>query len=53
MTIPIIIYRVKLGVIDGQPEVLYQGQGVDFSVVFDREDFILVQKNFDEISVVT
>jgi len=47
------VYRVKLGVVDGQPEVVYRGPGVDFSVVYDREDFIIVQKNFDEISLVT
>ena len=33
-------------------EEVYSGQGVDFSSLYDREDFIVVQKNFDEISFV-
>jgi len=47
------VYRVRLGAVDGTPQILYRGEGVDFSVVYDREDFIVVHKNFDEITVVT
>merc|ERR1711962_929251 len=43
---------VRYATIDGAYTV-YRGEGVDFSVVYDREDFIVVHKNFDEITVVT
>ena len=45
------VFRIKLGC-DGLPEELYKGEGVDFSTLYRREDFLLIQKNFDAFRVV-